>query len=295
MAIGVTGQTGWSENPYLTVAEYKNAPTAIDYDNLVVGGNSQAQDAELARVILRATSYLNEYLNQDYNAGYVTETQRVRVSTQGYVALHPKNDPVLYLSAFSYGTSPQNMIALQDCSTAWFEDQQVIIPLADMATTWSSQGPLAFGPNFAPRVPLFCQYTYVAGYVNTTCSGTAAATSITVPEPAGILPSQPYRIFDGANTETVTVASNYTIGSTTVPITSALVYTHAAGTAFSNMPTAIKEATILMTTAFLKIRGDNSLTMMITTQPNGNTNSNQKYSGEIALALDMVDKYRRVR
>jgi hypothetical protein len=61
------------------------------------------------------------------------------------------------------------------------------------------------------------------------------------------------------------------------------------------MPNAIKQATILTTTAFLKTRGDSSMTMNLTTQPSPNPGNNQRYSGEIALALDMVSKYRRVR
>jgi hypothetical protein len=45
MAVGITPDTS-NENPYLTVQEYKDAPTSIDYNNLVVGGNQAAQDAE---------------------------------------------------------------------------------------------------------------------------------------------------------------------------------------------------------------------------------------------------------
>jgi hypothetical protein len=72
MAVGITPDIS-NENPYISVAEYKNAPTAINYDMLVVGGNAAAQDAELAEVILRASSYMNEYLNQNLVATQYTE------------------------------------------------------------------------------------------------------------------------------------------------------------------------------------------------------------------------------
>lgn len=293
MAVGVTPQTGYNEQPYITLGEYKNAPTAIDYDNLVVGGNALAQDAELARVILRATSYLNEYLNQDLHAENVTETQRGRISGQGYIYLHPNKNPILSLSDFQWGTSPQNLQTLADCSQVWFENQQIVIPLSEINSTYTSQGPLAFG-SYGPRVPVFMKYTYIAGYVNTTCTATAGATTLTVTNPSGILAGETYRIIDGANAESVTVASNYTYGSSTVQLTAPLAHSHTLA-GFSNMPFAIKQATILMTTAFIKQRGDASLTMNITTQPTTNIGNNQRYAGEIALALDMVNLYRRVR
>ena len=295
MAVGITPDT-LQESPYLTVQEYKDAPTSIDYNNLVVGGNQAAQDAELANVILRASSYMNEYLNQSLVADSYTETQRVRVNGQGMIALHPNNSPIISLSSFEYGADPNNLVALPDCSTAWFEAQQLIIPLSNLGLNYSSQGPLGFGFGYSPRQQLFTQYTYVSGFVNTTiATATAAATSLTVTDGTGIIAGQQYRIYDGSKSERITVASTYTNGSTTVPLTSALAYTHAAGVAIGNMPNAIKEACILITTAFLKVRGDNSMTMNLTTQPTTNIGNNARYSGDIALALDMVNKYRRIR
>jgi hypothetical protein len=293
MAVGVTPQTGFNEQPYITIAEYKNAPTSLDYNNLVVGGNANAQDAELSRVILRATSYLNEYLNQDLHANPVTETQRVRMSNEGYIFLHPNKNPIISLSAFQWGSSPTNLQTLNDPSQCWFESQQICIPLSQINTTYTSSGPLAFG-SYGPRIPLFTKYTYIAGYVNTTCNGTLGVSSLTVFNPSGILPGETYRIIDGANAESVTVASNYTYGSTTVPLTAPLAHSH-VGAGFSNMPFAIKQATILMTSAFIKQRGDASMTMNLTTQPTANIGNNQRYAGEIKLALDMVNLYRRIR
>lgn len=297
MAIGITADT-FSEQSYLTVAEYKSAPTSIDYDNLVVGGNANAQDGELARVILRASSYLDEYLNQNLVANVQTETQRTRITPQGYVSLHPNRNPVISLNSFQYGSDPNNLQTMTDPSQSWFEDQQIIIPLSQLSTTYSSAGPLAFGPNLGARTQIFCKYTYVAGFVNTTLASaaSAAATSLTVKSGSGIVAGQTLRIYDGANQETVTVASTYTYGSTTVPLTAGLVYAHAAGVAIGNMPNAIKEAAILLTTAFIKIRGDNSMTMNITTSPSVSAISGaNRYGSEIQLALDMVDKYRRIR
>jgi len=295
MTTGVTALTGFFENPYLTIAEFKNAPTSIDFDNLVVGGNSGAQDAELGRVILRATSYLNEYLNQDLTAQSITETQRVRFNNQGFIALHPNHNPIISLSNFEYGPTPNSLITLTDPSTCWFENQQVIIPVSDSQLTYSSQGPLAFGGTGAGS-RVFVKYTYVAGYVNTLIvTATATQTTLTVTSGAGFIAGQSYRIYDGASSETITVASTYTFGSTTVPLTSALGFTHAAGVAIGNMPSAIKQATILATTAFIKARGDNSLTMAVTTSASGNISGAQRFGSDLALALDMVSLYRRIR
>ena len=295
MAVGITPDTS-DEDAYLSVAEFKNAPTSLDINNLVSGGNQAAQDAELANVISRASSYMNEYLNQNLVANRYTETQRVRVNNQGYLALHPNNNPIIALEALYYGASPNNLQTLTDPSQAWFESQQLLIPLSQMSATYSSTGPLSFG-SAAPRQQLFTKYTYVSGYVNTSIvTATSAATSLTVKSGLGIVAGMTLHIYDGSLSEMATVASNYTYGSTTVPLTSALVSTHAAGVAIGNLPTAIKQAAILVTTAFLRLRGDKSNTMNITTTAQtSNATASNRFGSDIQLALDMVNLYRRVR
>lgn len=294
MAVGITPDTT-DESAYITVAEYKNAPTSIDYDNLVVGGNAGAQDAELANVIMRASSYMDQHFNQNLTAQTYVETQRTRMTNEGYIALHPNNAPVIQLSDFQYGGTPLNLMTLPDCSQTWFENQQIIIPLSQLSTSYSSQGPLAFGGGF-PRQQIFTKYTYVAGYVNTKIvTATAAATSITVKSGVGIIAGQILHIYDGATSEDVTVASTYVNGSTTVPLTTALVSTHATGVAIGNLPTTIKQACILITTAFIKMRGDNSMTMQVTTGATANISGANRFGGDIATALEMIKLYRRVR
>lgn len=296
MATGISAQTPFTENPYLTVTEFKNAPTSIDIDNLVVGGNANAQDAELARVILRASSFLDEYLNQNLCAQTYTETQRTRFTPQGYIALHPHNSPVISLQSFQYGADPNNLVTLNDPSLSWFENQQIIIPISQLSLTYSSQGPLSFGGAGSNAQQIFTKYTYTSGYVNNAiATATQGATSMTVQNATGIVAGGIYRIYDGANSETITVDSSYVYGSTTVPLASALLFTHTSGVTFGNLPNAIKQATILVTTSFLRTRGDTSMTMAITTFPQNNVEGNQRYGNEIALALDMVNLYRRIR
>jgi hypothetical protein len=295
MAVGITPDTN-DENPYISVTEFKNAPTSLDINTLVIGGNQSAQDAELANVIMRASSYLNEYLNQNLVASRYTEQQRVRINNQGYIALHPNNSPIISLEAFNYGTTPNNLQALTDCSQTWFESQQLIIPLSNMAATYSSAGPLSFGAA-APRQPMYTNYTYVSGYVNTyIASASAGASTLTVTKALGIVPNQVLRIYDGELSELVTVSPNYVYGSTTVPLTSGLVSNHLAGATIGNLPSAVKQACILATTAFLRIRGDKSNTMSITTRAQGSEIPGAtRYGSDLQLALDMVNLYRRVR
>ena len=98
-----------------------------------------------------------------------------------------------------------------------------------------------------------------------------------------------------ANTEQVVVSSNYTYGSSTVNITSALKYTHSAGVAVGNMPQAIKQAAILLTTDFLKVRGDNLLSMAVTTRATSGPSVQSIIGSDIELAKQLLAPFRRMR
>lgn len=296
MAVGISPITSFNDTPYLTIAEYKNAPTSIDFSNLVVGGNSAAQDAELANIILRASSFMDTELSQNLNASVQTETARVRITPEGYVALHPSSNPVIALESFLYGSDPNNLQTLTDCSRAWFEDEQIIIPLSQMTSTTSSIGPLSFSGFGSSRSRLFTKYSYASGFVNNAISSaTATASTMTMTNAAGIVAGMTLRIPDGASSETATVASTYVYGSTTVPLTAALAFSHASGVPASNMPNAVKEACVLITTALIKARGDSSMTMAITTQANASQSAANLYGSDIATAFEMIQTYRRTR
>jgi hypothetical protein len=299
MATAISPITRQFSRPYLTLQEFKNAPTALDYGNLVVGGNQAAQDAELSNAITRASSYIDQYCNQVLGATTDTEQQRVRVNTDGTLRFHPKYFPVVALTDLKYGFYPNQLTTVPDPAQAWLEEQEVIFPYGNMAYTQSSQGPLGFGFTSNGRAETFIKYTYINGYANTILAADVAqgATSITVAEGMGIIAGEMLNLYDGASTERVTVASTYTFGSTTVPLASGLVYAHSTGVSASNLPAAIKEAAILMTTAYLKIRGDAAMTMEVT-----NAATRQSMGGgaaklgtEIGHVQEILKPFRRIR
>ena len=296
MASAITNNTGQFSEPYLTIAEFKTAPTAIDYDNLVIGGNQAAQDAELTNAITRASSWIDQYCNQILGATQDTEQQRGRIKSDGTIRFHPKYDPIVSLTSFAYGSDPNNLVTAADCSKAWLEEGEVIFPYASLSASYSSQGPLQFGMPSTPGVEIFLRYNYVNGYANSTIvSATANATSLTVSNPTGIVAGQSLQIYDGLYSEYVVVASSYSFGSPTVPLISALLYSHNSGTAISAMPAAIKEATILVTTAFLKVRGDNSLVMAISTRGSESGSAAKNITSDLSLAQDLLKPFRRIR
>ena len=297
MANAYGGTTKLFSTPYLTVDEFKAAPTAIDYNNLVANSaDPAAQDAELANVIARASSWIDTYCNQVLAATVETEKQRVRFSPDGYLRIHPNYSPVVALTAMSYGSQPTGLTTYNDPSIAWVEEQSIVFPWA-MGNTYSSAGQLQFGLPASPRGYVFCQYTYVSGYANTTLAtnSAASASTITVADGTGIVAGSRLTIFDGMNTQTFTVADSYSFGSTTVPINGTLTSAHTAGVAISALPPAVKQAAILLTTAFLKIRGDYSMTMQVTSAVGTASSNTESGNYDIDLAKELLNPFRRMR
>jgi len=297
MANGISPIKREVSSPYLSLDEFKNAPTALDYGNIVAGGNQAAQDAELTNAITRASSWIDQYCNQIIGATADSEQQRTRLKPDGTIRFHPKFFPVVALTSFSWGMTPNSLVAATDCSVAWFEEQEIIFPYAGTALTYSSQGPLSFGFPTSSRQEVFIKYNYVNGYGNTLTSASASvgATSITVKNGTGFTAGETVKIFDGASTENITIASNYTFGSTTIPLASPLAYAHNSGVSVSALPAAIKEATILVTSAYLKIRGDASLIMAVTNSPGQQTPGSQMVGSDIAHAQELLKPFRRIR
>lgn len=285
--------------PYLTTTEFRNAPTAIDIDNLVFNSSDpDVQDSELANVIARASSWIDTHCNQILGATSTTEQQRSRISGDGYIKWHPNYNPVIALTDLWYGYPSTNLYHVTDVSSAWIENQEILFPYASMGSLFTSQGPLQFGFPSTQGQPVFLKYTYVNGYANDVIvTAVAGQSSLVVKSGVGITAHDSLKIYDGMYSENVTVAESYVFGSATIPLTTPLLYSHNAGISISALPPAIKEAAILVTTAMLKVRGDNSLTMSVGTMAQSATSGQAQISiqDDMSLAIDLLKPYRRIR
>lgn len=299
MANAINPTTQQFSIPYLTTTEYRNAPTAIDLDNLVFNSSDpDVQNSELANVIARASSWIDTYCNQVLGATKETETQRSRICPDGTIKFHPRYNPVIALTDFWYGNPSTNLYQAQDCSVAWIENQEIIFPYANLSTTFTSQGPIQFGFPSTSGAVVYLKYTYINGYPNTLiATATATQLSLTVTDATGITAGDHLKIYDGMYSENVTVASNYVFGSLTIPLETPLLYSHNSGVSISALPPAIKEAAILVTTAMLKVRGDNSLTMGVGTLPSQTSTPQIQASigDDMSMAQSLLLPYRRIR
>jgi len=249
--------------PYITVDEFKRAATGVDVSSLVVGGTQAAQDAELGSVIARASSFADTFCSSTLAAQQQVETGRTRLSREGSLRLHPQNTPMLQVVSLTWGTVPNAQTGSIDPTNIWIEDQMLVAPLAGSGS-WSGNL-FQYGPGGYPGSLIYYTLTYIAGYPisSVSAAATGGASSISVVDRSGFLPSMMFTIFDGQNTENAVVSSSYVpaTGPGALTLSAVTSFAHSTLSVASAVPPAIKEATILLTAALIKQRGSGSIAM----------------------------------
>lgn len=242
-------------SPYVSVKEFRAAPTFLDTENLRSGEPPDYQDAELHNVLLRASAWADNYVSAGaFGAHTRTDQLRTRSDTFGRLRLSPDHIPVIGVSSIAYGATMSNLTTLTN-PTVWIEDERQVIAELSGASAWS--GALQFGAPTASE--LFVRWTYTAGYVatNLAASTSAGATSLTVADSAGITAGTVMRLWDPGVEEAVTVASAYVAGSTVVPLTAGMSSAHAVTSGaggvvgVSSLPADVHLAIINYATALL--------------------------------------------
>ena len=286
--------------PYVTVPEFRAAPTWIDSDDLIPGGTADKQDDELFNVLLRASAWADNEVNPGFGLGAstVVEQLRVRARRDGTVAIHPSKIPVRQVTGLAYGADPGNLTDMTDLSGVWIEDGRSIITAIPSRAGFAAAG-LEFGRP-SPGGQLYARMTYKAGYATTVlaASATTGAAQVTVADPAGIFPGDVLRIWDPGLEEAVTVAAGYAPGSTIAPLAGALTNAHATGAGISGLPAEAKQAIICYSVALL-LREDVSSEEPFADAEFGpaarRSDAGGRAGGLLGEAEDLLGPYRRVR
>jgi hypothetical protein len=289
--------------PYVSPAAFKAHPTYLDLDGLRVGDPDPAdQTAQLANMLLQASSWADNQVNQPLGAHTWTQRCRARVDRAGNLKFHPDHAPLIAVTTVGYGMTPTALTTVSG-TAAWIEDgTNVVLPLGGGTVAWS--GSLQFGIPLSGEV--FMQAAYTAGFVATIlgAASTAAATSITVADPTGIVPGGQYRIWEPGVEETVTVSPTWAPPAVTVPpaatavtLATPTLFAHAVGHDFSGLPAEVRTAVIQYATALLMRPDTTAEDQFPNTQLGSNTRRNdpRNGSGLVAEAARTLSSYGRVR
>lgn len=249
--------------PYLTNAMFKGYPHWLDLSDLIQGGLQAVQDDALADVLLAASDWaVGECEEMPLHGHLVSgESLRVPVKSSGRAMVRPKHIPLRAVTSLSWGADPSSMsaVALPDASM-WFEGDGRRMSWIPGGGITQFQGPaLQFGARVGLPGSLYVNWSYVAGYPSTTISAvTSGASSVTVADPAGILPGDVLRIYDPGISEALTVASTYVPAvptipptPTSIPLAANTAQAHVAGTGITGMPRKLLQAVIAYAVALL--------------------------------------------
>jgi hypothetical protein len=306
--------TPWAEPlltvPHVGVAEFQTAPTWLDNQDLVEGGDTAQQEAELYNQLLKASAWANNFAKQPLQAHTVYEQTRARVDRWGRMWLHPTNFPVRSVTGIAYGVDFENLTAVESISEQVFVESQrgLVITMVPFNGAW--MGSLQFGPAAPPMAQVYVQYQYVAGYANTylTENISSGVTSLPVADPTGFTPAMTTlwnttvggsiaRIWDPANEEAVAVSASYTIGSSPVTLANATQNAHLENAQVSELPAEVRQAVVSYTVGLL-LRQDTEEDMPFPGSP-GPTARRSKSRGVagglISEAENLLKPYRRVR
>jgi hypothetical protein len=261
--------------PYVSPQEFTNAPTGLNLQTLVPTGTSADNSAELMRVLLRASGWIDNFCNQQLRATVNTEIKHVWVGRDGYLSIFPNYWPIISLSSLSYRVYPQQGWMTIDPT------QVDILPNRFWAT----------GLALPATLRVTVQYTYTNGWPVSSLSSAVSAGATTLPltNTTGIVSGTLLTVYDGINTEQVTVSS---VAGSNVTVSAPIAYAHAAGIHVSSLPDEVREACILVASAFIRDREAGDIVMMTQTGHISPSDSNQVEG--LDQAKEMLQKYRRV-
>jgi hypothetical protein len=275
--------------PYVTAAEFTAHPTYLDVGDLRVDvEDPDAQTAELTNILLMSSAWADGLCNQPLAAHQVKLNTQGRVDSDGNLVVFPLDRPVLAVTEVSYGATFTRMTTVTSPTFRVKKDQTILIPVGAL-----------------PGSRVYVDLTYIAGWVSTLLAGDAGqgASSLTVVDPAGILPGASYRLWEPGSEETVTVSSAYTPPTVTAPATPTAVplaaptlFAHTKGAGWSGMPGDMRLAIVNYTISQLMRPDTTAEDAYPDTSLSSGTrqeDSRKDGSGLVAEAARLLNQYTR--
>lgn len=279
---------------YITVQEFKDSPTAVELDNLVIGGSQLDQDEALAVAIERASSWADSITLQVLAATVDTAYHRARVRPDGSIRLPLAFKPVLAVLGISTGAAASQLSPITNTLDIIIGEHGVVEFTAfNVASGY-------WGGGLMTTTRPLVQVTYVNGWPNTLTSGVTAAGAVSLPilSATGIYAGTALTIYDGAVTEHVVVAAGYVSGALTLPLTTPLQFAHGVaggpGVSVSALPPKVKQAVVLLTASLIETEGTDSIVLSPMVDPSSFSGAKGASSTNIALATDMLNEFKRI-
>lgn len=269
---------------YTTAAEFQAWPTGLDVTDLVAGGTTAQQTAQLNLMVQQASSLVDQWCYQPLYARTITETSRIAPNKDGTLHVRVRDFPLKSVTSAQWR---------QTAAGGW---NAININLVDVFGSLDQghqyiAADASYGYYYGYGQPKFTvQSTYVAGYVNMAITANAASgvTALTVDSTLGVQSGDILKVYDGASYEEVTVTSVPT-SLTTLDVT-ATQYAHNAGVRISELPDAISTAAILWTAFLAKERRAGGSILM-----DGKVQSSNMVNAEdVQMAKQLLQPFRRV-
>lgn len=180
--------------PYLSVDMFKtNRRSGVNTDNLVAKGRAADQDAALAGYIEEASVWMDDFAQQILAATVDTVLDRVNVGRDGYATIHPRYRPVLAVTGFAIGATPDRLVPYTDLSGIGVRLDGFTVPVGRGGLSLpvnTPQGPIQFGRGLGwLGDQAWTQYSYQNGAPVTYLTAPVAAgvTSVPVADTTGII------------------------------------------------------------------------------------------------------------
>jgi hypothetical protein len=268
--------------PYLAVGEFQQSMSG----QLLTAFDANA----LAELLEECSAWADEQCFQKLEATLDTETlqlpsRRAVWKSDGTIHVTTAFSPIIAIQSVAISYDGANFTPLDFLSR--ITTRQSFIAYPSGQTIWS---PSPYITN-----TVWLQFTYLDGYPNAfmTESASATDTAIDVDDPTGIQPGQTLHIYDfgagSAAQEDITVASDYVIGATTLPLALPLKFAHAVGTRVSAMPSAIKNAVVINASEHIDVPGRRQLQV----DSSGQMHSVQSAPSQLPTAIKNLQRYAR--